>query len=299
MNIIIYGAGALGSFVGGMLSTKNTVTLVGRSMHVHAVLKKGLRISENTKKVVYPAAVTTITDVANLARIDLVILTVKAFDTPAASANIVQYCDAPILSLQNGLNNECLISNIAGDDRVVGGVTTHGIKYIEPGHICHTGSGITTIGELDGSLSKRVKGYAGIFNHCGIPTEVSQMITRELWRKAMVNAAINPLSAILKCKNGYLLENEAACRIMTGICQEVAAVASATDVEIGSDMMAQVVKVAHLTRENQSSMLQSILQHKPTEIDQINGVIMNIGNQHGIATPVNSTLINIIKALER
>ena len=299
MNIIIYGAGALGSFIGGMLSTKNTVTMVGRNAHVNEVMKNGLRISENTKKVVHPAAVTTIAAVADLARIDLVILTVKAFDTPTASANIVQYCDAPILSLQNGLNNESLIANIAGDNRVVGGVTTHGIKYIEPGHICHTGSGITTIGELDGSLSKRVKRYAGMFNQCGIPTEVSQMITRELWRKAMVNAAINPLSAILKCKNGYLLENEAAYHIMTGVCQEVAAVASAIDVEIGSDMMTQVVKVAYLTRENQSSMLQSILQHKPTEINQINGIIMNIGNQQGIATPVNSTLINIVKALER
>lgn len=299
MNIIIYGAGALGSFVGGMLSTKNIVTMVGRTTHVHAVIKNGLHISEKTEKVVYPAAVTTITDVADLARTDLVILTVKAFDTPAAAADIVQHCNAPILSLQNGLNNECIIADIAGTNRVIGGVTTHGIKYIEPGHVCHTGIGNTTIGELDGSLSKRVKGYADMFNQCGILTETSRMITRELWRKALVNAAINPLSAILKSKNGYLLENAAAYRIMTNVCQEGTAVARATGVEVGSDIMAQVVKVAHLTRENHSSMLQSVLQHKPTEIDQINGIIMNIGKQQGIATPVNSTLINIVKAFER
>ncbi|MDD3493308.1 MAG: 2-dehydropantoate 2-reductase [Candidatus Thermoplasmatota archaeon] len=298
MNVIVYGAGALGSFFGGLLSTQHQVTLVGRPAHVQAVKREGLRISGETSLVAHPAAVTSLSEAPDAVHSDLVLLTVKAFHTRQAVEDVAAHTSAPLLSLQNGLGNEEAIAEGAGEGRALGGVTTHGVLFVEPGHVRHTGSGDTIVGELDGSLSPRVRRIADGFSAAGIPTLVSSDIRRDLWRKALVNAAINPLSAVLRCKNGYLLENPHARRVMEDVCEEGSAVARAAGIDVGQDVMDRVTEVATHTRENLSSMLQSLLAGKRTEIDHINGVIVSRGQEEGISTPVNATLISIVRALE-
>ncbi|MDD5778085.1 MAG: 2-dehydropantoate 2-reductase [Candidatus Thermoplasmatota archaeon] len=298
MNVIVYGAGALGSFFGGLLSTQHQVTLVGRPAHVQAVKREGLRISGETSLVAHPATVTSLSEAPDAVHSDLVLLTVKAFHTRQAVEDVAAHTSAPLLSLQNGLGNEEAIAEGAGEGRALGGVTTHGVLFVEPGHVRHTGSGDTIVGELDGSLSPRVRRIADGFSAAGIPTLVSSDIRRDLWRKALVNAAINPLSAVLRCKNGYLLENPHARRVMEDVCEEGSAVARAAGIDVGQDVMDRVTEVATHTRENLSSMLQSLLAGKRTEIDHINGVIVSRGREEGISTPVNATLISIVRALE-
>jgi len=298
VNVIVYGAGALGSFFGGLLSTQHQVTLVGRPAHVQAVKREGLRISGETSLVAHPAAVTSLSEAPDAVHSDLVLLTVKAFHTRQAVEDVAAHTSAPLLSLQNGLGNEEAIAEGAGEGRALGGVTTHGVLFVEPGHVRHTGSGDTIVGELDGSLSPRVRRIADGFSAAGIPTLVSSDIRRDLWRKALVNAAINPLSAVLRCKNGYLLENPHARRVMEDVCEEGSAVARAAGIDVGQDVMDRVTEVATHTRENLSSMLQSLLAGKRTEIDHINGVIVSRGQEEGISTPVNATLISIVRALE-
>jgi len=293
MKIVVFGAGALGSFVGGMLSKKHDVVLVGRENHVEEINKKGLRISGETDYVAHPGATTFI----EKQDADLVILTVKAYDTYQAVKEIVKKCDSPILSLQNGIGNEDIISEIAGRERTVGGITTHGVRYVSPGNIIHTGKGETIIGEMDGSLTRRVKNFADAMTECGIETKVSGNIMREIWRKAIVNASINPLTAVLRCKNGYLLENKHAMGLMKKICNEASMAAKSNGIDVG-DVMKKVKEVAYLTRENYSSMLQSVIMGKNTEIDYINGEIVKIGMKKGIEMPANSFLIELVKAME-
>jgi len=293
MKIVVFGAGALGSFVGGMLSKKHDVILVGRKSHVEKINKKGLRISGETDYVAHPGATTFLEEMDA----DLVILTVKAYDTREAVKEIVKKCDSPILSLQNGIGNEDIISEIAGRETTIGGITTHGVRYVSPGNIIHTGKGETIIGEMDGSLTRRVKNFADAMTECGLDTEISRNITREIWRKAIVNASINPLTAVLRCKNGYLLENENARRLMKKICSEASMAAKSNGIDVGN-VMEKVEEVAHLTKENYSSMLQSVIMGKKTEIDYINGEIVKIGMKNGIEMPANSFLIELVKAME-
>ncbi|MBS3773339.1 MAG: 2-dehydropantoate 2-reductase [Candidatus Thermoplasmatota archaeon] len=291
---MVYGAGALGSFVGGMLSRQHMVTLVGRREHMTAVRRRGLHISGTTELVVHPAAATALPDRGA----DLVILTVKAYDTVGAARDIHASCDAPVLSLQNGLDNERTLSEIHGKRRVIGGVTSHGIRYIGPGRIAHTGLGDTVIGELDGTMSERVEAIAQALSDCGIATATTGAIWRELWRKAIVNAAINPVTALLRCPNGFLLENEGTRRLMRDVCDEGIAVAGACNIDVGS-VFEQAELVARRTASNHSSMLQSIQRGRPTEIEHINGVIVSCGEKHGVATPVNETLTRLVRALEK
>jgi 2-dehydropantoate 2-reductase len=231
--------------------------------------------------------------------IDLVILTVKAYGTINAAKKIRNACSAPILSLQNGIKNEEIIEKIVGEKRTIGGITTHGVRYISPGKIRHTGMGNTIIGEMDGSVSKRIKKFASAFSECGIETTISSNIRKEIWRKAIVNASINPLTAILRCRNGYLLDNKHAKKLMECICREAVMVSKSAGMDPGDEIIKKVEEVACLTRENYSSMLQSIIRNKKTEIDHINGEIVKIGRKNGIETPINSTLVAIIKAMEK
>lgn len=294
MRVVVFGAGALGSFFGGMLSKKHDVLLVGRKEHIDSINGNGLRIEGKTDFVAFPEASTSMEEGDDA---DLVILTVKAYDTEKAVEEIERKCPAPVLSLQNGLGNEETIGIIAGASRVVGGVTTHGVRYVSPGRVEHTGVGETVIGEMDGSVSDRVKKFADAITECGIKTMVSENIKREIWRKAVVNAAINPLTAILGCRNGYLLENEHTRKLMEEICMEGIAVAGGVGVDIG-DAVEKVMEVARLTADNQSSMLQSVLRKKKTEIDFINGEIVRTGRKVGVKTPVNSTIVEIVRAME-
>ena len=290
---MIYGAGALGSFLGGMFSRQHEVTLVGRAGHMDAIQRQGLHISGQTELVVHPAVATMLPN----AGADLVILTVKAYDTAAAARDLKNAYTAPVLSLQNGLDNEQILSEILGERRVIGGVTSHGLRYLEPGHIEHTGTGDTLIGELDGSHSERIEVIAGALSDCGVATAISRDIWREIWRKAIVNAAINPVTALLRCPNGFLLEQEYTRRLMEQVCNEGGAVARANGIEVG-DVLAQAKLVARRTAGNHSSMLQSLQRGQPTEIDHINGAIVSRGEKHGIATPVNATLTQLVRAME-
>lgn len=290
---MIYGAGALGSYVGGMLSRQHEVTLVGRREHMDAIRQAGLHITGETEVVAHPTVATSLDRDA-----DLVVLTVKAYDTAAAARDIAATCSAPVLSLQNGLDNEQTLADALGQRRVIGGVTSHGVRYLEPGHVEHTGTGETAIGELDGALSRRVEAIAGMLTECGIATTVSSDIRREIWRKAVVNAAVNPLTAMLGCKNGRLLEDEQLRQLMHRICEEGAAVARACSVDVGS-ITATAEEVARRTADNHSSMLQSLQRGQPTEIDHINGAIAAHGEKHGVATPVNETLTRLVAAMEK
>jgi len=290
---VIYGAGALGSFVGGMLSQRHEVTLVGRREHMTAIKQHGLCISGATELTVHPMTAEALSD----RDVDLVVLTVKAYDTAAAAEDIAATCGAPVLSLQNGLENEQTLQEMLGEGRVIGGVISHGVRYAGPGHVEHTGTGDTVIGELDGTISRRVETIADALSGCDIATTPSDDIWRMIWRKAVVNAAINPLTALLRCRNGFLLENEDTRRLMHTICREGIMVASACDVDV-NDVVEQAELVARRTARNHSSMLQSLEHGRPTEIDHINGAIAAHGKKHGVAAPVNETLTRLVRALE-
>ena len=187
MNIVIMGAGAIGSLFGALLSKKNNVMLIGRTSHVKTIRKNGLNIEDKTQLNVKIPAEDSI-DKVTLSP-DILILTVKSFDTISAINQAMKIIDDDtiILTLQNGLDNIDMIEKVVDSKQIIAGITTHGAFFSKPGVIRHTGKGKTTLGELSGRKTGRIKHIADLFNEVGIETIVSEDIIKEMWVKAIIN----------------------------------------------------------------------------------------------------------------
>jgi 2-dehydropantoate 2-reductase len=298
MNIVIFGAGAIGSLFGALLANNNRVVLVGRSAHINTIQRKGLTITGKTNCSVQLMAVESIKDVPFA--IDLILLTVKSYDTQSACREIRSYLNdkTMVMSLQNGLDNVETIERYIHREHILAGTTTQGVFFPKPGEIIHTGVGVTTLGELNGQPSQRLKNLANIFNNAGINTIMSTKIIKEIWIKGIINSSINPLTAFLGCKNGYLLTNPLLERIVEYVCVESTSIASTEGIILHSkDMIQKTKEVIRDTADNYSSMLQSIQQGKKTEIDSINGKLTKIGKKNKNDAPLNTLLIELVSSL--
>ena len=298
MNIVVLGAGAIGSLFGGLLSKENTVILVGRLAQKEVIEKKGLKLTGKTSRLVRLPIVDSIHDVT--ISIDLLLVTVKSYDTMHAlkEAKSCITDQTMVLSLQNGLDNLEKIEKIIPRKNVLGGVTTHGAFLVQPGIVKHTGIGYTVIGELSGRKTERLHRLVSVFNRAGIHTRVTTHLMKDIWEKAIINSSINPLTTVFSCKNGYLLENPILERIVDNICLESTVVAQAQGIPVTSRMMLRKTKqVIYDTAENYSSMLQSFQQGKKTEIDSINGVIVYLGRKQRKDVSLNELLVSFISSL--
>jgi 2-dehydropantoate 2-reductase len=198
------------------------------------------------------------------------------------------------LTLQNGLGNRETLEQTLGAQRVALGVTTVGAYLVEPGLVQAAGAGMVSLGE-----HPRLSFIKELLEKAGFNVRVVQDANALLWNKLIVNAAINPLTAILGVSNGALLENEDARALMGEVAREAAAVALAQGIQLTDpDPAALAEAVARRTAANRSSMLQDILRHAPTEIDAICGAIVRAGQQTGVPTPITRTLWRLVKALE-
>ncbi len=287
MNIVIYGAGAIGSLIGAFLSRKYDVEFVCRKAYRDAIKKNGLQIIGLSNFVAKPK-------INNFSDADIVILTVKAYDTLQALRELASVSSKPLLvSLQNGYGIEKLISKYWKGEflRIV---TYQGATYVEPGIIEHAGDGSTLIPNTDNG-----RYLSRIFNNADIKTKLTNNIDIEIFLKVIVNSCINPLTAICKVKNKYILEKPLK-EIMLKVCKECVAVANKYDYNFDYYyVVKRIIRTAKLTGNNKSSMLQDIEFMRLTEIDYLNGAICELGKKVNIDTPINYTLVNIIKRLER
>ncbi|MFQ5910355.1 MAG: ketopantoate reductase family protein [Thermoplasmata archaeon] len=294
MRFLIFGAGALGGLIGALLSKRNDVTLVGRKEHISRIEEEGLRISGMTDLLARPTVTGRVEGTSNY---DFIFLTVKSYDTRSAMKELSNLGECPVITVQNGLGNLETMGESAS--AIVGGTTSHGATLKGPGEVIHAGTGDTVIGAYKGVSRKTLDILAGELTACGIETYITENLAGEIWAKAVVNAGINPLTAILGAKNGYLLRNPAITGMLETACLEAVEVAKAWGVSLPKDdLVERTKKVARRTAENMSSMLQDIMRQKRTEIDSITGEIVRLGEKKGVRASVNSTLLAIVKGIE-
>ncbi len=305
MKILIFGAGALGSVFGGFLSREHEVTLIGREPHMRAIARRGLRISGIWGEHTF-TRLRALTSVEQLPekRFDLVMITTKSYDTATAVREVAPFAGDGVLSMQNGIGNEETIASVVGEERTLGGMAIFGARLLEPGSVEVTVyASECLVGELSGGLSQRAREIAAHFTGAGIPTKPSEDIIRDKWLKAFYNIALNPLSAILRVPYGKLGELEETRRLMREMLKEAFAVAGAKGIRIGytwEEYFRHLLEnLLPPTARHISSMLQDIERGKRTEIDYMNGAIVKLGRELGIATPVNETITAIVRALER
>jgi 2-dehydropantoate 2-reductase len=295
MRICVFGAGALGSAIGGLLARRNDVFLIGRRLHIEAIRNRGLVMEGDINATVKLPA---FTDVSRVSPPELLLLTTKAFDTEAAIKECRPWLtkDTRVLTLQNGIGNfEAL--KAWKKDKAIGGTTTLGSTLCSPGKIRVSGLGRTVIGsDEDTAYSKKL---VRVFADSGIPARYSTNIISEIWAKAIVSAAINPLTAILRVPNGRLLESRVISRMVSEISEECERAALACSIELPlSHMYPRVCAVVKDTAKNHSSMLQDVTRGGQTEIDQINGAFWRLSEEHGLDAPLNLTLTSMVQSLE-
>lgn len=294
MRVCVFGAGALGSAIGGLLARHNEVTLVGRREHVSAISRKGLAITGDVRRRVRLEATEQVSDVGDA---DLLLVTTKAYDTEEAVSQCRSYAggNTSVLTLQNGLGNLEILRAWKGDD-AFGGTTTLGSALVRPGAVRISGLGTTIIGsDMNVSAARKI---AEMFNESGIPSTTMRDVRSAIWSKAAINSSINPVTAILRVRNGLLFEGTWLARFVEDVADECVAVARAEGVPLDRPRIrARVRGVVKDTGGNISSMLQDVMRGKRTEIGQINGAFVRHGREHCVPTPLNRMLTAAVESM--
>lgn len=295
-DILIVGTGAMALFFGARLSaSEHEVTLLGTWREgISAVNRSGILIESHRKSVSFPAR--GIADLTGLPRAGMALVLVKSWQTERAAEQLAQilHPDGIVLTLQNGVGHLEILRDILGTKRVAQGVTTYGATLVGPGIVRPGGEGVISV-QSHPSLSPLIQ----CLKQSGFSVQEVDDLSGLVWRKLIINVAINPLTALLNVKNGQLLMDKPALELMRLLAREAGAVAQALGFEAGfGDPASAAEDVAAATAENVSSMLQDIRRGAPTEIDALCGAVVRAGRSVNIQTPVNETMLLLVQALE-
>jgi 2-dehydropantoate 2-reductase len=302
MNVaILGGAGAMGGIVGGLLAPHAHVTLVDVWQEaVAAINAEALKLEDRDGEVaLVPLQATS--DPATVGPVDLVVVFVKCYHTEAAvrSAAPLLGPGTTVLTLQNGWGNAPRISALVGAERVLVGLTYNSGTLVGPGHVKHTARGTTYIGELNGTASERQARVVSLLNAAGLETEPTDNVLQAIWTKLTLNTCALPTAALLRFTAGELVAHAGTLALMRGILEETVAVAQAQGIALDLEERWESI-VAMLTRAGagKASMLQDVERRRRTEIDVINGAVVEAGVRLGVATPYNQAMVHMVKALE-
>lgn len=304
--IAIAGVGALACWYGARLSEYHDVTLIGRwPEQIAALQRDGLRIripdGEMPDREEHIPALKATDDPASIEPVDWALILTKSPKTAQAASDIAPILkpDGLAVTLQNGLGNFETLAAAVGMARAAVGVSLWGVTVIEPGVIrVVTPTAMTTIATRP-EIEQQVRRFKSVMDAALLLTDIVPDLAGLQWRKLAINAAINPLTALLRVRNGQLLDSPAAREIMDAAAHEVAAVAAAAGIALDGLNAGQVAaQVAQDTAQNRSSMLQDVTRGAPTEIDAICGAVVRAGEKVGVTTPVNRLLYQMIKAVE-
>jgi len=297
--VAVMGAGAVGSFFGGMLARAGAdVTLIARGPHLEALQRDGLFIDSihfqervKVRASAEPAAVRGA---------ELVLFCVKTLDTESAARSIAPHLSpgAVVLTLQNGVDNAEKIRSLTGM------VALPTVVYCAaalsgPGRMRHAGRGDLVLGDTPREPSATI---AATFERAGVPCRLSDNIQGELWQKLVLNCASNAVTAL--CRAGYALavRNPFTRQMMVQAIEEAVNVARAAGVRMPVDARDLTVQLLDLFEsygeEAVSSTAQDLARGKRTEIDALNGYVARRGAELGVPAPVNQTLHALVKLVE-
>lgn len=291
MDIVVLGAGAIGSVYGAKLSKFHDVTLIGGAAHVEAIQKNGLVMLGNTTGTLRLPAFRRVPAINPGT---LILLTTKVNNNVAAVEPIVDMLpdEVTIVCVQNGLYSEDLVKNLVGNRALVlRAITQVGGILVRPGVVDNTVAGYTLLESHD--RSPRI---AAILTEAGLDGRIIADIKKEVWRKAVFNCVINPTTSLLGSEVGGIVDPQLN-GLKQQIIDECLAVAKADGVSFDEDFVALIDRVFAGARTI-ASMRQDLMKGRKTEIDHMNGAVADLGKKYGIPTPVNSAMATMIRSLE-
>ena len=297
MKLLVLGAGAVGLSLAARLSPFCEVNALCRAQHADAVARQGFRLSGiwGSGTFRFPASPELPSDPV----FDYCLVTAKSLQTRALCQQYRRaFGGAEVVSLQNGIGNEEILAEFS--DKVIGGTIITGFEWRGVARVHVTvEAGPIRLGRFPSGLDAGVQRLIELFRRAGLNVQASDCIRTDLWAKTLYNCALNPLGAILDVPYGRLADSP-SWPIIQRVIEEAFAVCRAEGItqrwQSATDYLDYLRSVQlPATADHHASMLQDIRQGRQTEIDFLNGAVVRLGERHGIATPTNRTLVELIR----
>jgi len=205
-----------------------------------------------------------------------------------------------VVSLQDGVGGLPLIINRFGIERVFACSTNLVATILEPGHVLHSGWGDTRIACTSKEQLSKAKALAARFTRLGIKSAAGDNMAGLVWTRTIVQCGFYALTAITQLRNGSILEIPEAVELMEETIAEAARIVRGAGVVLlTDDLSAEVRRAIEATADNHSPMLSAIFRNKPTDVEVINGAVVDLAGQQGAGAPINATLLNLVRAIEK
>ena len=307
MRFLFIGAGGIGCYYGARLQLQgHQVCYLARGEHLQALQEHGLQVSHQDLTFSEPVEAVdleTLKKDHSCTNYDLILLTLKAGSTTSILTQLKPWLstsDTPVLSLQNGVDNEPMIEQVLNRQRTLGGLAVRiGGHIIAPGKIEATGPAQVVFGSWPNHNSAEVFNpaalalFADAFNNAGIPARISNDIRHELWRKLLINNGVNPLSALTHLDTRSLTSHPTYGKTVYRMMQEVAAVSQADGVELSQQDIDEMFELISNFDAIKTSMLVDKEKSRPLELDGISGAVIKRAQQLAIDVP-NTELVHAL-----
>jgi 2-dehydropantoate 2-reductase len=303
MRICVFGVGGVGGYFGGRLAEAgNSVVFLARGTTLDVLRKEGLRVES-------PLGDISLTDVeasdnpAEVGEVDAVILGVKAWQVPAVAeaARPMIGASTVIVPLQNGVEAAEQLVSLYGPEHVIGGMCRIVSFVVGPGRIRHQGvEPFVALGELDNSRSERVERLTAAFVDARVDTKISPDIQSSLWQKLLFIAPVSGIGAVTRVPVGELRSSSETYGLLREAMLEVEALAFARGISLAEDAVEKTLKfVDGLPGEMTSSMQRDIMEGRASELEALNGAVVRLGLEAGVATPINRFIYSALLPMEK
>jgi len=303
LRVLVAGAGAVGQWLGlRLMQAGHDVTLLLRPVHAEAIRADGLRIHGERELHGHPACVT---DAAQARKgFDAILLTCKAHQSADLVGQVASHLapDGILVSLQNGFGNAQKAARHVPATRIALAPLSRGLMLERPGLLLDSGGGPTPVGPYAAAGETAARRAFALLEHAGADPQWSDDMRGHVWRKALVNHAVNPVGALHEAANGQLLDEPAWSQ-----CRELAlegySIARSTGVALPGvsgpeGLVVTVRSTLERTARNRNSMVQDVANQRPTEVEQISGRLVRAARRLGIAAPTSDEVYRKVKALE-
>ena len=299
MKIAMMGSGGVGGFFGGRLANAGyDVSFIARGAHLKAMRENGLTIESEAQGDIRVPKVHATDDPASLGPVDLVILSVKLWDTESAARSILPIVgpDTGVLSLQNGVIKDEILRSVLPESAVMGGVGYVATHISRPGVIHQVGTmQRIVVGEYDGRASERAKFLHEALVKAGVAAELSADVRKAIWEKYVFLVGLSATTATMRSTIGPIRENPQSRAFLLALMREVVAVGRAHGVALAQDYADARLKFADgLPADMTSSMAHDLERGNRLEVNWLSGGVVKLGKEKGVPTPANSAVCDIL-----
>ena len=312
MRIAIVGAGAIGGFIAAMLARAgNDVAVVARGAHLLAIQAHGLRVQSEAGA--FTVDVRAGDDLRTLGSFDALLVTVKAHQLAGVLPQLGPALSegATIVPMQNGLpfwyfadrtlesvDPGGMIHRSIPREQIVGSVIHVSGNIAAPGSVRQSGGMLYLLGHPDGGRSQRAEDLAKVMRAAGLDVPVAPSIKRDVWRKLLGNASLNPVSALTRLSIAPMVEDPQTRWLIATLMRETVNVAAASGIDVEISVEERIQYAGRLS-DVKTSMLQDVEAGRPLELDPIVGAVIELADEFGLEVPALRSVYALTKALER